>query len=238
MQCIILATLTRTEARFSTVMPLEMTAANDDSTRDQLLDAAEELFIEDGLNGASLRAIGRRAGQRNASAMQYHFENRDGLIVAILDRRMGQLEGIRREIIDSALTENPEPSFRQCLALLVRSAMSFCARDARFRDVFGLLGPHLLSSELYLAPLRQKSRPKSLTRVQSLIADQLSHLPPKILGLRLENMQGMTFLAISRRAAKQQSFSNAESRLFEANLVDQMAAMLVAEVSPETLAAS
>ena len=47
-------------------MPAELAGTNEDSTRDQLLDAAEELFIGEGLNGASLRAIGRRAGQRNA----------------------------------------------------------------------------------------------------------------------------------------------------------------------------
>ena len=218
-------------------MPAEIAETNEDSTRDQLLDAAEELFIEEGLNGASLRAIGRRAGQRNASALQYHFENRDGLILALLGRRMTQLEELRREIVSAELGDNPEPSVRQCLAVLVRSAMAFCARDPRFRDVLGLLGPHLLSSELYLAPLRRDFRPESLGRVQALISQQLSHLPAKVLRLRLENVQGMTFLAISRRAANKQSFTSAESRVFESNLVDQMSAMLVSEVSPETVAA-
>ena len=122
-------------------MPAEIAETNEDSTRDQLLDAAEELFIEEGLNGASLRAIGRRAGQRNASALQYHFENRDGLILALLGRRMTQLEELRREIVSAELGDNPEPSVRQCLAVLVRSAMAFCARDPKFRDVLGLLGP-------------------------------------------------------------------------------------------------
>ena len=84
-------------------MPAEIAETNEDSTRDQLLDAAEELFIKEGLNGASLRAIGRRAGQRNASALQYHFENRDGLILALLGRRMNQLEELRRNLAVSGI---------------------------------------------------------------------------------------------------------------------------------------
>ena len=53
------------------------------STRDgrtRLLDSAERLFAERGVDGPSLRDINTAAGQRNASGVQYHFGGRAGLL--------------------------------------------------------------------------------------------------------------------------------------------------------------
>ena len=47
-------------------------------TRERLLLTAEKLLGERGINGVSLREITREAGQRNASALHYHFGSRDG----------------------------------------------------------------------------------------------------------------------------------------------------------------
>ena len=59
---------------------------NADETRAQLIRAAERLFAERGVEAVSLREINRGADQRNATALQYHFEDRDGLVRAILGK--------------------------------------------------------------------------------------------------------------------------------------------------------
>ena len=59
-----------------------------DATRVRLLTTAERLFAERGLAGVSLREIGVAAGQRNNSATQYHFQSKDGLILALCEHRM------------------------------------------------------------------------------------------------------------------------------------------------------
>jgi AcrR family transcriptional regulator len=59
-----------------------------DATRLQLLATAERLFAERGIAGVSLREIGAAAGQRNNSAIQYHFESKHGLVLAICEHRM------------------------------------------------------------------------------------------------------------------------------------------------------
>ena len=58
---------------------------NATATREQLIAAAETLFAERGIEGVSLREINAAAGQRNASSIQYHFGNRDGLLAAVID---------------------------------------------------------------------------------------------------------------------------------------------------------
>jgi AcrR family transcriptional regulator len=57
-------------------------------SREAILDTAERLFAERGLEGASLREISAVAGHRNHSAAQYHFGDRTGLVVAIVQRRL------------------------------------------------------------------------------------------------------------------------------------------------------
>lgn len=56
-------------------------------TRLALIDTAERLFSEQGLQRTSLRQINQEAGQRNGSAIHYHFGSRDAVIAAIVELR-------------------------------------------------------------------------------------------------------------------------------------------------------
>ena len=53
------------------------------STREKLLDCAEELFAEHGLEGVSLRTINAEAGLSPA-ALHYHFGTKDRLVEVLL----------------------------------------------------------------------------------------------------------------------------------------------------------
>ena len=53
---------------------------------DHILDAAQAVFAEAGLRAASLRAIARRAGC-DPALIYYHFENKEALFQALLNRR-------------------------------------------------------------------------------------------------------------------------------------------------------
>jgi AcrR family transcriptional regulator len=66
-------------------------------TRESLLDAAESLFSEHGVQAASLRAITQRAGA-NLAAVHYHFGSKQGLVRAVFQRRIAPLnrERLRR----------------------------------------------------------------------------------------------------------------------------------------------
>jgi AcrR family transcriptional regulator len=68
-------------------------------TRDALLDAAEVLFVEHGLEGASLRAITQRAGA-NLAAVNYHFGSKEGLVRAVFHRRLAPLQTERLRLLD------------------------------------------------------------------------------------------------------------------------------------------
>lgn len=54
-----------------------------DRTREKLIAAAERLMAERGIDGVDFKDIHVEAGQRNRSAVAYHFTDRAGLVVSI-----------------------------------------------------------------------------------------------------------------------------------------------------------
>ena len=62
--------------------------ARSNVTRVALVETAERLFAERGIEAVSLRDVSKDAGQRNHNAAQYHFGDRAGLIAAVYEHRM------------------------------------------------------------------------------------------------------------------------------------------------------
>ena len=53
-------------------------------TREALINVAEVLMASKGIDAVDLHEVQVLAGARNRSAVQYHFKNREGLVVAVL----------------------------------------------------------------------------------------------------------------------------------------------------------
>jgi AcrR family transcriptional regulator len=70
------------------------------STVERLIEVAERLFAERGLDGVSLRQIATEAGTSNNSAVRYHFGSKDALITAIIEYRLPLIIE-RRELLSA-----------------------------------------------------------------------------------------------------------------------------------------
>jgi len=66
-------------------MPARRGNAGDPTTRNALLDAAQELMLSDGYAAVTTRRIAARAGV-NSALVFYYFESLDGLFVALFQR--------------------------------------------------------------------------------------------------------------------------------------------------------
>lgn len=81
-----------------------------DESRRRILDAAEQLFAERGFDRTSFVDIAQRSGISRGS-IPWHFKNKDGLVVAVLERAMDRYMG--REHYDAMPSL---PSLGQVLA--------------------------------------------------------------------------------------------------------------------------
>ncbi len=75
--------------------------------RDRLLDAAERLFAEQGIEATSARAI-NAAADLSPAALHYHFGNKEKIVESVLRRRMDVLVSRRARILERAITRNEQ----------------------------------------------------------------------------------------------------------------------------------
>lgn len=72
-----------------------------------MLDVAERLIALHGVDALSLREVAVEAGQRNHSAVQYHFGDKEGLVNAILADRIAAVNARRRVLLAEADAHGP-----------------------------------------------------------------------------------------------------------------------------------
>ena len=104
-------------------------------TKAALLDTAERLFAEHGAFNVTNREITEAAGQRNASAVNYHFGSRDGLLAALFGDRDVPLDVERGRL---AALLGDEPSTDELLRALV-TPMEHCLDTRSGRDYLRII---------------------------------------------------------------------------------------------------
>ncbi|MEQ8484131.1 MAG: helix-turn-helix domain-containing protein [Pseudomonadales bacterium] len=202
------------------------------STKDRLLDAAERLFAERGVHATSSRDIVSEAGQRNESALQYHFGSREGLIEALHERRLGQVQAARFEKLEALLATDPTPSVRDLILAITLPVIELCGRDAGFIAYLRVFGQVAMAPSDALAHgLRHEAA--SVREAARLIMTQLD-LHPRIERLRFDAISRFVILSLSQHARNDGSFRGRAFELYFNDLVDVVCGMLRADVSEET----
>ena len=95
-------------------------------TKDVILQVAERLFAEKGIDATSIRDI-TRAAEVNLGAINYHFGSKDGLIVAVFARRLRPLNEVRLARLDAVeKTHAPNlPPIEAVLEALIRPTVEY-----------------------------------------------------------------------------------------------------------------
>lgn len=135
------------------------------ATRKRIIDAAETLFAEKGVEATSLLDIARAAEQRNRSALQYHFNNKEGLLHAVLDKHALPMAEARNAHLDR-LEAAGDYTFYQLVQALVEPMAAELDNPDGGR-AFIKIHSELMSSEQFRA-LRDQ-RDQDLMDVQRML---------------------------------------------------------------------
>jgi AcrR family transcriptional regulator len=198
------------------------------TTAERLIDAAEILFATRGIEGVSLREINRTAGARNASALQYHFGGRDGLLRAVLAKHHHAVEARRHAMLD-AYEADGRADLRALAGALVRPSAAMLADGdggpAYLRITADLMNrPHPVIDPAALDDLAS-SVFRWRTLVAGLLDNDATRLHRRFVAMRFAAVE------LARRA---RSAPHTDDRLFVSHLVDLVAGLLAAPLSAET----
>jgi AcrR family transcriptional regulator len=154
-------------------------------TADHLLDTAERLFAEQGIDAVSLRAINAGADM-NPAAVHYHFGSREALVEAILERRMAPVMARRAARLDALEGEAKAPAARALAeAVVVPLAELVAETGAAGRRYVLFLERLAHTSAPELARFVERRFGSGTKRLEALLARAFPDLPKPVARARL-----------------------------------------------------
>jgi AcrR family transcriptional regulator len=201
-------------------------APNPESTKQQLITAAEALLAERGIEGVSLREINAAAGQKNSTALQYHFGDRYGLVRAILRKHGLGIDIERHAMLDAYEGLGRDDLRELASALVTPSAAKLADRDGG-REYLQINAQVVNRPEIRI---EERRNPNSITRWRHLVEPLLPEIAVRRLHHRFTAIR-VSSTELARRAAAK---PRRDDLLFTSHLIDLVAALLAAPVSDET----
>lgn len=209
-------------------------------TRLALTLTAERIFAEEGVSNTPLRRITQAAGQRNESAIQYHFGSREAVIQAILDLRTTVVNAARLQMleVERARASGQRLSARAIARALVEPLAQHL-RSSNGQSHYIRFLAHLWLDRDMWRRLENKAQDTGIIACLEELKLANPHLPPQIVqqrfGLAIQTLNfglaAMEQLISDRGAAY--DWNKGEVRL--ANMIDTIEATFAAGLSPETV---
>jgi AcrR family transcriptional regulator len=190
-------------------------------TRTRLLRAAERLFATRGIYRTTTREILDAAGQRNVSALSYHFGSRSGVLREILLRHGDLLDEERGRLLAHA---GESASTRELVAaLVVPLAGRLATPDGR--DYLRIVAQ--LTEEFPAWRVETELTPPNLRRILGLLETGPEGVPPEI---RRERVVLAIMLMTSAMAERARAIDidGAGPELDEAAFVENLTDVIVA----------
>lgn len=187
----------------------------------RMIDAAERIAAERGLAATTIQAVQHEAEQRNKSAVQYHFGDRQGLLDAVVRARMAPASDRRTEML---LELGADASIRDLVAVLVVPLVeSVLARRPSYWARFLL---QTISDPSSGPATIGHIDDRALQVAQARLLERLDHLPPSLRQLRVQAVFGYACVVLA--AHEVGNLPKAPSDVLATELVDACCGLVTA----------
>ena len=144
-------------------------------TKFRILDVAEELFANQGLDRVSIRDITETA-KVNLAAVNYHFGGKEELIAAVFERRIGPVNTARLELL-KRLEKAHTAKVEDILEAFIRPTTACCQEAGAQQQAFGrLFGRCLAETRPDVEALLQRLFEPVVAHLEAALRKALPHL--------------------------------------------------------------
>lgn len=151
-------------------------------TRQRLLLTALRLYAREGLHAVSLRRISAEAGSKNSAAMHYHFDNKLGVVQALMRMIGEELRDIARGMRDA---RRANPTLREACRDTLRPLVALRNRRDWGGDAVRFLSRLVSENDPQMAQLVNNMFAPFWRRLDRALARAVPELPTEVRRLRL-----------------------------------------------------
>ncbi|MEU4603887.1 TetR family transcriptional regulator [Kribbella sp. NPDC023972] len=195
-----------------------------ESTRERLLNVAEQRFGEGGYEGTSLRAI-TVAAAANIAAVNYHFGSKEALLRAAVARAMGPVNIERRRRLDQ-LEAKGQPTPEELIRAFIEPGLDLVLRRGeRGAVVARFIGRIAFDPSQRIRDLYAAESDPIEARYLAALQAALPHAAPESVAFGYVNMLGLLALHQSQALSRAPGVEDAED---PGKLAENLIAFLVA----------
>ncbi len=203
------------------------------ATPTQLLDVAERLFAEHGIDNVSIREIVRASGQSNLSAAHYHFGSREALVGALVERRIRVINALRHKRLDQLVAAGRGSNIHAIVHATV-GVLGHVVKTMPWGPDYVRVAAHaVFSPQVHLRRYIDPQTMSGHTRCTAMLRELLPKLPARVFKDRIAILNNETSYSIARWIQANGPVSAANSRNFGAmvrNTADFLAAGVAAPI--------
>lgn len=207
--------------------------------RKHLLRAATRLFAERGIDAVSLREINLAAKQRNVAAVHYHFGSKEGLVEAIIETRMEDINARRMQMLDALDDAGRRGDLHSIVAAMVLPLAEQLDSQGESGHYIRLLAQVYGDPRVRIASTFHGRYGQSVRRIEKLVQETLVELPEELVTMRLALATNLMIHALAdwevQLHTRKGRALKSRTPLYVSNLVDSMSGALCAPVSQATI---
>lgn len=194
-----------------------------EATRVALIEAAESLIAEAGVEGTSTRQIGAAIGSHNTNVVAYHFGSKEALIEEIYRYRLPEIDRRRGELLEQA----DAGAKGQDLAELIRlfALPWFEQTDSKGRHSFAGFLAGIERSGMIATRGQLVGAFPATEQVNARIASLLPQPAQSLFNFRIRTVTAMILATLQMIDREERDDPAAARQLFETSIVMAAAAM-------------
>jgi AcrR family transcriptional regulator len=174
--------------------------ADSKETTEELLDVAERLFARRGVEHVALTRIVASSSQKNRSALHYHFGSREGVLTAVIDRRLMRVNSLRQAMLDEASAG--EPRLAEAVHAVVAPLCSVVLNERWGPDYVSILAQVGFHPRLLGERTLDDAHITAMRRCRRQIELSLPDIPRAVLSRRFRLFHDSFVVALARWARK------------------------------------
>lgn len=204
-------------------------------TRQRLLQTALHLYAAEGLHAVSLRRISAEAGSKNSAAVHYHFQNKLGVVQALVEmitRELGHIAATLRQ------EQSSKPSLRAACRNILQPLVQLPSSQPWGADGVRFLSKLVSDSDAEIAAMVNTVYAPFWQRMDRWLAKELPDLPTPVRRLRIMFISTNVLHGVAEAAWLTHTPLGDLSHLDENTLLDHLVDYLIGGLQAPSLSAT